>query len=246
MKIIKDIYYDGVNAMDIYVPENIKCEKTLVFFHGGGIEEGDKCGEYIDDLSKIFTDKGVAFVSVNYSLYPNTKFPLFIKDCAKSIKFLFENTNFYGISRNFYISGSSAGAYITAMLCVDSSYLESEGIDPLSIRGWISDDGQMTDHFNIQKHECNMDPWEQRITKLAPLFYINKNTHFSRMLLIYYDNDLPMRKEQNLLFYSTVKHFNNDADIIVKELSGTHCEGTVRKDSYGHYRFADLLLEWMK
>ena len=165
---------------------------------------------------------------------------------AHSIKFLQDNLDKYNLGRDIYISGSSAGSYIIMMLCVDKSYLKDAGADYSMIKGWISDDGQMTDHFNVQEIELKIDPWVQRITKLAPLYYIDKDTNISSLLLLYYDNDLPMRKEQNLLFFETLKHFKPESDVEIMELHGTHCEGTCRPEEDGSYRFVQIILDWVK
>ena len=91
MKTIKDIIYDGKNALDIYIPDACKTTKTIVYIHGGGIESGDKYYYYVESNGKTFTDRGWALVSINYSLYPNTKFPDFINECALALKFILNN-----------------------------------------------------------------------------------------------------------------------------------------------------------
>ena len=46
VKAVKNIIYqDKINnagKLDLYLPENKKCIALLIFFHGGGLEEGDK------------------------------------------------------------------------------------------------------------------------------------------------------------------------------------------------------------
>ena len=246
MKTFFDLTYYKNCQLDIYLPDFFKPKKTIVYVHGGGLVEGDKRDEHRIAFGKAFTDNGYAFVSVNYNLYPNAKWPSYIVEVAEAIKFLQDNLDKYNLGRDIYISGSSAGSYIIMMLCVDKHYLNDTGVDFSMIKGWVSDDGQMTDHFNVQEIELKMDPWIQRITKLAPLYYVDKNIEFSRLLLLYYDNDLPMRKEQNLLFYETVKHFRPNIDIEIMELHGTHCEGTCRPEEDGSYRFIQIVLDWIK
>lgn len=246
MKTFFDITYYKNLGLDIYLPDSLKVSKTIIYVHGGGLVEGDKRNEHMEHFGKTFTDNGYAFVSINYNLYPNAKWPSYIEEVAHSIKFLEDNLEKYHLSRDFYISGSSAGSYIIMMLCLDKHYLKDAGADYSLIKGWVSDDGQMTDHFNVQEIELHMDPWIQRITKLAPIYYVDNSIDFSRLLLIYYDNDLPMRKEQNLLFYETVKHFNPCLDVEIIELHGTHCEGTCRPETDGSYRFVDIILDWIK
>jgi len=246
MKTFFDLTYFKNCKLDIYLPDTLSPTKTIVYVHGGGLVEGDKRDEHKERFGKFFTDENYAFVSVDYSLYPNAKWPSYIEEVAQSIKFLEDHLEEYYLGRDIYISGSSAGSYIIMMLCLDKHYLCDAGADYSMIKGWISDDGQMTDHFNVQEIELKMDPWVQRITHLAPLYYVDNNTDISRLLLIYYDNDLPMRKEQNLLFYETLKHFKPNADVIILELSGTHCEGTCCPEKDGTYRFVKVILDWIK
>ena len=246
MKTFFDVNYYKNCDLDIYLPDSLKVSKTIIYVHGGGLVEGDKRNEHMERFGKTFTDNGYAFVSVNYNLYPNAKWPSYIEEVAHSIKFLQDNLKQYHLSKDIYISGSSAGSYIIMMLCLDKHYLNEVGADYSLIKGWISDDGQMTDHFNVQEIELHMDPWIQRITKLAPIYYVDSSIDISRLLLIYYDNDLPMRKEQNLLFFETLKHFNPSLDVEIMELKGTHCEGTCRPEEDGSYRFVDIVLRWLK
>lgn len=245
MKTFFDVTYYKNCKLDIYLPEGNHPSKTLVYIHGGGLVEGDKRDEHKERFGKAFTDENIAFVSVEYNLYPNAKFPSYIEECSQSIKFLIENSEKYSLSRNIYISGSSAGAYITMMMCLNKKFFDELGINRSYIKGWISDDGQMTDHFNVQEIEKKIDPWIQRITEIAPLYYVDKNVDISRLLLIYYTDDLPMRKEQNVLLYKTLLHFNKDIDVTLKELEGTHCEGTCRPEKDGSYRFVKLILDWI-
>ena len=246
MKTFFDINYFKNLGLDIYLPDSLSPSKTIIYVHGGGLVEGDKRDEHREAFGKFFTNANYAFVSINYNLYPNAKWPSYFIEVANAIKFLQDNLEKYHLSEDFYLSGSSAGSYIIMMLCVDKHYLNDVGADYNKIKGWISDDGQMTDHFNVQEIELKIDPWVQRITKLAPLYYINKETEISRLLLLYYDDDLPMRKEQNLLFYETLKHFKPECDVKILECHGWHCEGSSHPLEDGTYPFVDIVLEWLK
>lgn len=246
MKTFFDITYFKNCKLDIYIPDSLNPSKTIVYVHGGGLVEGDKRDEHKEAFGRFFTNENYAFVSVNYNLYPNAKWPSYILEAAQAIKFIIDNSSKYNLSRDIYISGSSAGSYIIMMLCLDKHYFEDIKVSRNLIKGWISDDGQMTDHFNVQEHELGIDPWVQRISKYAPLFYVDNNTEISRLLLLYYDDDLPMRKEQNWLFYKTLKHFKPNCDVKILEMHGSHCEGTCKPESDGTYRFVDVILDWIK
>src|SRR5690606_21466514 len=148
MKIYKDIIYDMQNQLklDMYIPE-IGAFDTFIFFHGGGLEGGSK-----EDAKSFFKDlvsENIAVISVDYRLYPNAKFPDYINDCSNAVSWVINNIKNYGNSKEIYIGGSSAGGYISMMLCFDQRYLNKVGLSNDNISGYIHDAGQPTSHFNI-------------------------------------------------------------------------------------------------
>ena len=76
MKYIKDIIYYQNQKLDVIIPDG-KILGCFVHFHGGGIVEGDKSD--VQDLMNHMAEKGFIMINVNYSLYPNTKFPKFLE-----------------------------------------------------------------------------------------------------------------------------------------------------------------------
>jgi len=97
---LKDISYTAVNEqdayrkercrLDIYYPEDVKEFKTLVWFHGGGLEGGSK------GLREEFRNQGFAVVDVNYRLYPKVKCPGYLEDAALAVSWVFNNIAQYG------------------------------------------------------------------------------------------------------------------------------------------------------
>ena len=231
----KDLY------MDSFFPEQEEFY-TIIHFHGGGLVEGDKGDTH--DLCKHLADLGFAVFTCNYHLLPNAKFPEFLKDAAKAVKYVIDNVSKYGKSKGFIISGQSAGAWLTLMLCFNKEYLKEVGVDPNLIIGWISDSAQTTSHFHILEYELGLNPWLQRIDKYAPLYYINENVNFSHLLLTVYEDDMPNRLEQNKLLLSTVKNFNKGLDIELHVLPGDHCHGSCRLSDDGEYDLVKLINEW--
>ena len=61
-----------------------------------------------------------------------------------------------------------------------------------------------------------------------------------------YENDLPNRLEQNKLLVSTIKSFNDKADIELKVLKGYHCHGSSELDEDGEYETIKVIKEWAK
>ncbi|MBQ8885181.1 MAG: alpha/beta hydrolase [Clostridia bacterium] len=231
--------------LDIYTPEERGFE-TIVWFHGGGLVCGKKeCGK---ELAEDFVKAGYAFVSVEYRMYPDqARFPDYICDCAKAIAFIKNIIKDYGGDGNkIYVSGQSAGAWIALMLCLNEKYLADVGIKVEDICGWLIDSAQTTSHFNVLKYECGEDEKAQRINEFAPIYYVSDKMSFSKMLLMFYENDMPCRYEQNMLFYKAVLYFNQDADITYRVLKGGHCQGSGKRDENGEFEYVQISLQCLK
>ena len=243
MKEYKNLNYYQRLYLDLFVPEQEEFF-TIVHFHGGGLVEGDKgdTHQYVAHLVK----QGFAVATANYSLLTEAKFPRCLYDASEAIRYVMDNISKYGKSKGIIISGQSAGAWMTLMLCLNKEYLEAKNIKKSAICGFISDAGQPTSHFNILKIEKGLDPLLQRIDEAAPLYYVNKETSFSHLLLMTYENDLPNRLEQNKLLYSSIKSFNEKADVELHVLKGYHCSGSSEVDSDNEYETIKVIKKWAK
>lgn len=249
MRIFKDIKYGKTDSctLDVYVPDNETFSATFVHFHGGGIEQGDKTDPCCVDFADSFTKIGYGYVSVNYRMYTaGAKFPEFLEDAAEAVAWVKTHIKEYGGNGDLYLSGQSAGAWLSVMLCLNEKYLNAVGMSPLEIKGWVIDSSQMTAHYNVLKYETGGHPSLQRINEYAPLYFVNEDTKFTRMLLFFYEEDLPTRPEQNMLFIKTVQNFNKEADIAYKRLKGGHCQGSTLKDSDGEYPYIKEIMRWLK
>ena len=198
MKIFEDIKYNcnlcDCNTLDIYLPEN-KCVATFVYFHGGGIEGGSKKKIFFQEL---LTQRGIAVVSADYRLYPDTVYPEFIRDAASALAWTFMHIEEYGGSKNIFVGGSSAGAYLSMMLCFDKRYLAVHNINADDIAGYIHDAGQPTTHFNILR-ERGVDSRRIIVDEAAPLYHVKYNSNYAPMLFVVSDDDMTNRYEQTML-----------------------------------------------
>ena len=131
------------------------------------------------------------------------------------------------------------------MLCLNRTYLKGVGLLLNDIKGWIIDSAQTTSHFNVMKYELGCNPNLQRIDEYAPLYYVDESTKFSKMFLLFYENDMPCRPEQNHLFIKAVQAFDKDADIQYKQLPGGHCHGSTHCDEDGEYSFLKESIRWL-
>lgn len=224
MKFISNICYGkskhSEQYLDIYLPDK-DAFKVFVYIHGGGIEAGDKSmasvvGEYV-------ANQGIALVSINYRMYPQAVYPQFICDAAEAVGWVYNNIDKYGKCEGIYVGGSSAGGYISMMLCFDDKYLLPYKLPGSVIKGYIHDAGQPTTHFNVLR-ERGLDSRRVIIDEAAPLFHIGKATDYPPMMFIVSDNDMKNRYEQTQLVLSTLKHFEYDENkIYYRLMHGTHC-----------------------
>ena len=109
-------------VLDIYYPENQENGfTTLVWFHGGGLEGGEK------GLVAQLRNRGFAVVNVNYRLYPKVKCPGYIDDAALAVAWVMEHIAEYGGDpARICIGGHSAGGYLS----LTSNTLRSTGQTP--------------------------------------------------------------------------------------------------------------------
>lgn len=185
--------------LDIHYPTEKKGFATLVWFHGGGLETGEK------HFPKELMNQGYAVVAVNYRLSPRAQNPAYTEDAAEAVAWTFEHIEEYGGDRNkIYIAGHSAGGYLCLMLSLDKNYLAKWNIDADKLAGVFPISGQTTTHYTIRK-ERGLPSDVPIIDRYAPSNNIRKGA--SPMVLITGDKDLEMlaRYEENAHLYALLK-----------------------------------------
>jgi len=250
MKIYSDIQYGKLGheaqKLDLYIPD---CDsfKTFVYFHGGGLKNGDKASKSMKILSESLAKRGIAVANVNYRMYPDAKYPEFICDCAESVSWVMKNIEKYGKSEGIFVGGSSAGGYLSMMLCFDKRWLGEYGILPTDISGYIHDAGQPTAHFTVLKYR-GIDPKRVIVDDTAPLYHIGCDEKYSPMLFIVSDNDMQNRYEQTMLVMSTLKHFGHEGeDVELRVMNGGHCHYIKQlSDENPNMIFVDMAEEFIK
>ena len=226
MRIEKDIIYSAAHPdacrLDVYLPDTGAPGRTFVYFHGGGIEGGDK--DFLQLHAPVLTERGAAVISANYRMYPAAKFPDFVVDAAAAVAWAAKN-----LPGEVYVGGSSAGAYLSMMLYLDRRYLAEAGFDADAVAGWVFDAGQPTTHFNVLR-EQGKNTQLVRVDEAAPIYFADEKRFagvekFPRILLICADNDMPGRLEQNRLLMKTMDVFGFPAEKIdFRLMEGfTHC-----------------------
>lgn len=243
MRTINDLQYGPgkEHLLDIHLPDGV-CRDFVVWFHGGGLEYGNRKEIKIhEDLMK----QGVGIASVEYRMYPDAKFPDFVEDCALAVKWLTDHLREYTEYRRLFVSGQSAGAWLTLMLAFDEHYLEDAGVDRSEIAGFVSDSSQITTHFRVLK-ERGLDSRLERIDDAAPIYFLTENSNVNNLLLISYDEDMPCRPEQNKLFYKSVCRICPQIKVQLVILPGGHCNGSTARNEAGTFDFNDALIRYLQ
>lgn len=230
------------NTMDIYVPKKNEFP-VFIYFHGGGLEEG---GKERERFYEALANKGVAIVTADYRMYPNAVFPDYLEDAAEVVAWVYKNIENYGKETGIFVGGSSAGGYMSQMLCFDKKYLAKHGIDSDSVSGYIHDAGQPTTHFNILR-ERGICTKRIVVDEAAPLYHIDENRDFAPMQIIVSDNDMKNRLEQTHLLVSTLKHFGYDENKLDFRVmrDSRHCSYVNKQNENGEFVFAEMVYEFI-
>lgn len=236
-----DIEYKSNLLLDLHLPENDNFD-LFVYFHGGGLEAGTR--KDAEAFCKTLAKNNIATATVQYSLYPNAKFPDFLVDAADAIRWLKDNIEKYGKLNRIFVGGSSAGGYMSMMLCFDDKYLNAVGLKPTDIDGYIHDAGQPTAHFNVLR-ERGIDSRRLIIDETAPLYFIGTAEKYSPMLFIVSDNDIFARYEQIMLTIKTLEHFGHKDNVYLKYMHGGHTEHTCKQDENGEGVFGNIINEFV-
>jgi acetyl esterase/lipase len=136
--VTRDIAYGpGPRQMlDIYRPDSPGPAPVVVFFYGGSWRDGAKANYKF--VAAELARHGVVTVVPDYRVYPQVKYPGFVQDGAAAVAWTFAHIDGYGgDTSRLFVMGHSAGAYIAAMLALDSDWLAADGIGRDRLAGMI-------------------------------------------------------------------------------------------------------------
>lgn len=125
------------HRLDVYQPSLMGgTSPVIVFFYGGNWNSGDRA-DYLF-VGEALASKGCVAVIPDYRLYPEVRYPDFLDDCARAVRWVKANIEkFGGNPRNIVLMGHSAGAYNAAMLALNPRYLQAAGLGSRDISGLI-------------------------------------------------------------------------------------------------------------
>jgi acetyl esterase/lipase len=179
-----DDYMKERCRLDLYHPANSPGYPTVVWFHGGGLSSGEK------SVPEQLKNQGIAVAAVNYRLFPKVKCPAYIDDSAAAVAWVMKHIGEYGGSpRLVFVSGHSAGGYLTLMLGLDKQWLAKYGADANDLAGLVPFSGHAITHFAIRK-ERGIPDKQPVVDEYAPLFHVRADA--APLLLITGDREMEL------------------------------------------------------
>lgn len=235
VKKIKDVEFAHGLKLDIYVPD--ACVSTFIYFHGGGLESGDKSDAAV--FADVLAEKGIAVVSANYRMYPDAAYPDFIEDASAAVAWVYYNADLYGLSKKIFAGGSSAGGYLSMMLCFAPEFLKQKDVKTDDIAGYVFDAGQPTVHFNVLR-ERGLDCRRIIVDEAAPLYYVGTAANYPPMLIIVSDDDIACRYQQTEVLIASLENFGcKNYELQVSH--GKHCDYVLKTDGEGKGVFGSMI-----
>jgi len=239
--------------LDVYMPKGKKNFPTLVWFHGGGLKNGDKSslqsGDSVksESIAHSFAENGIAVVVPNYRLSPKATYPAYIQDAAAAVLWTKQQMPQHGASsKGLFVGGHSAGGYLTMMLAMDPHYLKDIGVEPSDIAGIIPVSGQTMTHYTVRE-ERGIGKHTITVDEAAPVHFTRADT--PPALVIYADNDMAARAEENMYFVELMKDAGNKGirGLQVKDRThGTIASELVNPTDPGRVAIVEFIAKYAK
>lgn len=123
--------------LDVYQPSaDVGKAPLVVFFYGGSWSSGERADYRF--VGEALASRGIVTLVADYRLSPEFRYPAFLQDSARAVRWALEHATAYGADpARVFVMGHSAGAYNAAMVALDARWLAAEGLRPSRLAGWI-------------------------------------------------------------------------------------------------------------
>ena len=133
-------YANGPRHMlDVYVPDAQAfpgARPVIVFFYGGAWEAGER-GQH-RFVGEAFASRGFVVVVPDYRLYPEVKYPEYVRDAASAMAWTKrEISKHRGDPARITLMGHSAGAHIAAMVAYNPRFLGAVGLSRSDVHAFV-------------------------------------------------------------------------------------------------------------
>jgi len=233
-----------------FEPPVLKSDKIIIWVHGGGWTSGSP--DYFDFVGQTIAKQGYHCISIGYRLAPKYKYPAQIEDvCSGYNKALAYLTDRELDSSKLIVSGPSAGAHLTSLLCYSKDVQEKYGIDVSNVIGFIGVGGP----YNLLEKQS----FKIR-TILRLLFTKNYDRSQGDPSTLMTKNHIPMllihSRHDGVIDFSSAEHFHTRAQTIgisselysVIDPQNTHSYYTTGMflEERSEYKTLDKFFNWIE
>lgn len=199
--------------LDLHYPTDQPGYATLVWFHGGGLTNGNR------ELPPELLQQGIAVAGAGYRLSPEVRTPCWIEDAAAAVAWTLRHIAEYGGDpQRVFVGGHSAGGYLAAMVGLDKRWLAPHQLDPDQLAGLLPLSAQLITHFMVRQ-ERGLGPLTPVIDDLAPLYHLRADA--PPICLITGDRELDvMARQQENAYCGRMLRLAGHPDVEVHEMTG--------------------------
>lgn len=123
-------------SLEIYQPPGARGAPVVVFFYGGRWTAGRPADYRF--VGQALVSRGFVAVLPDYRHYPKVRFPAFVEDAARAVRWAQLHAARYGGDPDrLFVMGHSSGAHLAALLALDPDLLKAAGGDRAKLRGMI-------------------------------------------------------------------------------------------------------------
>jgi len=109
---------------------------VVVFFYGGSWNKGERADFAF--VGEALASRGILTMVADYRLYPEVRYPEFLKDGATAVAWALTHADRLGGNpQRVFVMGHSAGAYNAAMVALDARWLKATDHAPRELAGFI-------------------------------------------------------------------------------------------------------------
>ena len=121
--------------LDLYLPGTVRDSPVLLFFHGGGFEEGHRA--HYGFIASPYAARGIITAVAGYRLVPDGfHYPAQLDDVKQTLIWIHKSIARYGGNPNaLFLSGHSAGALMVAEAGADRTWMSTAGLPTSALRG---------------------------------------------------------------------------------------------------------------
>lgn len=222
---------------DIFHPADKSARlPVIVWFHGGGLTGGEKF------IPQQLSTGDYVVVAPNYRLLPGATLDECIDDAAAATAWTIDHIADYGGDPGkVFVSGHSAGGYLTSMIGLDKKWLRKYGHDADSLAALIPFSGQVITHF-AQRELKGLSPLTPMVDDKAPLYHVRKDA--PPYIIITGDREMELfgRYEENAYMWRMMK-LTGHPQVYIYELDGYN-HGDMEKPA--HHIMIDHIRKLLK